>query len=204
MLHDLRHAIVAGSDEQSACAVSVNGEPGLFTPVDNVTLLSLSTGNNVVAVSCSSELVAELTVVGALERPLYGALLPYDELEAERANYSGVLIGPDFTYTHLPSEASQRKAVQLRIPGQYIEFTLLAPASAAMLRFSIPDAPAGGGMQTPVLLFIDNEPMGQIMVSALALPHSCVPFCANCKRTPLYCPLTAHFAIFVAIWRVPL
>ena len=44
----------------------------------------------------------------------------------------------------LPAEASGRKAVKLT-PGQYVEFTLPSAANAITVRYSIPDAPTGGG-----------------------------------------------------------
>ena len=67
-----------------------------------------------------------------------GATVPFIEQEAEYAATNGTLIGPDRLYGHLPSEASGRQAVTLDAVGEYVEFTLTAPANA----MSVPLQPA--------------------------------------------------------------
>ena len=74
-----------------------------------------------------------------------GATVPWLEYEAETASTNGVVIGPDRTFGTLPSEASGRRAVRLESMGQYVEFTSTARANALVVRYVIPDAPAGGG-----------------------------------------------------------
>ncbi|MFB7747372.1 MULTISPECIES: discoidin domain-containing protein [unclassified Streptomyces] len=81
-----------------------------------------------------------------------GATVPFTELEAEAAATNGTVIGPDRTYTSLPSEASGRSAVRLDAAGQYVEFTLTAPANAVDIRYSVPDNAAGTGISAPVEL----------------------------------------------------
>nr|WP_229759025.1 glycosyl hydrolase family 28-related protein [Peterkaempfera bronchialis] len=71
------------------------------------------------------------------------------EQEAENAATNGTVIGPDRTAYTLPAEASGRKAVRLT-PGQYVEFTLPSTANAITVRYSIPDAPHGGGITAPL------------------------------------------------------
>ncbi|MFC7387735.1 glycosyl hydrolase family 28-related protein [Sphaerisporangium rhizosphaerae] len=78
-----------------------------------------------------------------------GADVRFAEQEAENAATNGTLIGPDRTAYTLPAEASGRKAVRLA-PGRYVEFTLPAAANAVTVRYSIPDAPAGGGVTAPL------------------------------------------------------
>nr|WP_230416479.1 glycosyl hydrolase family 28-related protein [Micromonospora tarapacensis] len=78
-----------------------------------------------------------------------GARVAFREQEAENAVTSGEVIGPDRTAYTLPSEASGRRAVKLR-PGQHVEFTLPAAANAITVRYSIPDAPTGGGITAPL------------------------------------------------------
>lgn len=78
-----------------------------------------------------------------------GARVDFAEQEAENAATNGAVIGPDRTAYTLPSEASGRRAVKLT-PGQYVEFTLPAAANAITVRYSIPDAPAGGGITAPL------------------------------------------------------
>jgi hypothetical protein len=85
-----------------------------------------------------------------------GADLGVVEQEAENADTNGTIL--DFStkaYT-LPAEASGRQAVKLTA-GQYVEFTLTRPANAITLRYSIPDAPNGGGIDAPLTLTLNGK-----------------------------------------------
>ncbi len=84
-----------------------------------------------------------------------GATLPYTELEAENAATNGTIIGPDYTFTHLASEASGRKAVTLH-QGQYVEFTLPKPANSIDVRYSIPDSANGTGLTASLSVYING------------------------------------------------
>ncbi|MGW2401425.1 glycosyl hydrolase family 28-related protein [Kitasatospora sp. NPDC001664] len=85
-----------------------------------------------------------------------GARVPFAEQEAESAVTTGTRIGPDRTAYTLPSEASGRQAVKLT-PGQYVEFTLPAAADAITVRYSIPDAPRGGGITSPLDVTVNGK-----------------------------------------------
>ena len=78
-----------------------------------------------------------------------GATVPFLEQEAENARTTGTTIGPDRSPYTVAAEASGRRAVRLA-PGQYVEFTLPRAANAITVRYSIPDAPAGGGITAPL------------------------------------------------------
>jgi hypothetical protein len=78
-----------------------------------------------------------------------GATVDFVEQEAEHAATNGAVIGPDRSAYTLPAEASGRSAVRLA-PGQYVEFTLPRAANAITVRYSIPDAPGGGGITAPL------------------------------------------------------
>ena len=78
-----------------------------------------------------------------------GADLGFAEQEAETAATNGTIIGPGTSAYTLPAEASGRSAVSLT-PGQYVEFTLPSAANAITVRYSIPDAPSGGGITAPL------------------------------------------------------
>ncbi|MEH0982643.1 glycosyl hydrolase family 28-related protein [Micromonospora sp. CPCC 205556] len=85
-----------------------------------------------------------------------GADVAFLEQEAENAATNGTLIGPSRTPYSLASEASGRRAVHLT-PGQYVEFTLPAAANAITVRYSIPDAPTGGGITAPLDVSVDRR-----------------------------------------------
>ncbi|GIF97455.1 glycosyl hydrolase family 28-related protein [Catellatospora citrea] len=85
-----------------------------------------------------------------------GASVGFLEQEAENAATNGTLIGPDRAAYSLPAEASGRKAVKLT-GGQYVEFTLPAAANAITVRYSIPDAPNGGGITAPLNVTVNGK-----------------------------------------------
>lgn len=85
-----------------------------------------------------------------------GADVAFLEQEAENAATNGTVIGPDRTAYTLPAEASGRTAVRLA-PGQHVEFTLPADANAITVRYSIPDAPNGGGITAPLRVAVNGK-----------------------------------------------
>ncbi|MFD3572070.1 glycosyl hydrolase family 28-related protein [Streptomyces sp. NPDC058667] len=85
-----------------------------------------------------------------------GATVAFDEQEAENATTDGTVVGPDRTPYTLPSEASGRSAVRLTA-GQYVEFVLPRDANALTVRYSIPDAPGGGGITAPLDISVDGR-----------------------------------------------
>ncbi|MER5898450.1 glycosyl hydrolase family 28-related protein [Streptomyces sp. NPDC001876] len=85
-----------------------------------------------------------------------GAEVPFAEQEAENAVTNGTVIGPDRTAYTLPAEASGRKAVRLT-PGEHVEFTLPGAADAITVRYSIPDAPGGGGITAPLDVAVNGK-----------------------------------------------
>ncbi|WP_405011968.1 glycosyl hydrolase family 28-related protein [Kitasatospora sp. NBC_01539] len=85
-----------------------------------------------------------------------GAELGISEQEAENAATNGTVLAPDRTAYTLPAEASGRSAVKLA-PGQYVEFTLPAAANAITVRYSLPDAPNGGGITAPLDVTVNGR-----------------------------------------------
>ena len=102
-----------------------------------------------------------------------GATVAFAEQEAEFAVHTGELLSasasgdialytPDRRGTEqraaytLSAEASGRDAVRLD-RGEYVEFTLTRPANAITVRASIPDAPGGGGIESPLEVAVDGR-----------------------------------------------
>ncbi|GAA3780099.1 glycosyl hydrolase family 28-related protein [Micromonospora maritima] len=103
---------------------------------------------------------APATTRAALEPALVagrGATVDYVEQEAENARTTGTVIGPDRSAYTLAGEASGRRAVRL-LPGQYVEFTLPRATNALTVRYSIPDAPGGGGITAPLRVAVGRAP----------------------------------------------
>jgi hypothetical protein len=105
-----------------------------------------------------------------------GARTGVVEQEAENAATDGTVIGPDRTAYQLPAEASGRRAVRLA-PGQYVEFTLPAAANAITVRYSIPDAPDGGGITAPLDVSVNGRHRATMtLTSQYAWLYNLYPF----------------------------
>ncbi len=94
-------------------------------------------------------------------KPLFvgrGADMPYDMYEAEDGSLGGgaEVVGPNRTVGDLAGEASGREAVTLTGTGQYVEFTTRAATNTLVTRFSIPDAPGGGGIDSTISVYVDG------------------------------------------------
>jgi hypothetical protein len=120
--------------------------------------LSVVLGGPALAVKGTGSAPAPVVKRAALDPSLVagrGAGVEFAEQEAENAATNGTIIGPDRTAYTLPAEASGRKAVKLA-PGQYTEFALPSAANAITVRYSIPDAPNGGGITAPLNVTVNG------------------------------------------------
>jgi alpha-1,3-glucanase-like protein len=113
--------------------------------------LSVSTG---VATAATAPVVTRAAIDPALVAGR-GATVNFAEQEAEHAATNGTVIGPGTDAYTLPAEASGRSAVTLT-PGQFVEFTLPSAANAITVRYSIPDAPTGGGITSPLAVTVNG------------------------------------------------
>src|SRR4051812_16151096 len=104
-----------------------------------------------------------------------GAAVGFLEQEAETARTNGTVIGPDRTPYTLPAEASGRKAVRLA-RGQYVEFTLPRAANAITVRYSLPDAPGGGGITAPLDVTAGRQRERMTLTSQYAWLYNLYPF----------------------------
>ena len=95
-----------------------------------------------------------------------GASVNFVEQEAENAVTNGAIIGFDTTAYTLAGEASGRRAVKLTAPGQFVEFTLTRPANAITLRFAIPDAATGGGIEAPLTLSLKGRRLSTLTLTS--------------------------------------
>jgi hypothetical protein len=89
-----------------------------------------------------------------------GADLGIVEQQAENTATNGTILPFDTSAYTLSGEASGRQAVKL-LPGQYVAFTLSEPANAVTVRYAIPDAPNGGGIDAPLTVGVDQNGDGR-------------------------------------------
>jgi hypothetical protein len=114
-----------------------------------------------------------------------GASVSFVEQEAENASTNGSLIGFDTSAYTLPAESSGRSAVKLTASGQFVEFTLTRPANAVTLRYSIPDAPTGGGIDAPITLTANGKHVQTItLTSKYAWLYAMYPFSNDPNADP--------------------
>jgi hypothetical protein len=131
--------------------------------------LALAVAGTAAAVVLSTAPAAQAAAVPApspLNVPGRGASVPFKEQEAEYAATNGTLIGPDRLYGHLPSEASGRQAVTLDAAGEYVEFTLSAPANAMSFRYSLPDTSDGKGRTAAIDLKVNGSQLKSVPVTS--------------------------------------
>ena len=122
----------------------------LFLVVSTLGVLANFHSTNANAASLMSNTSANAAAGGA------GATVPYVEMEAAAATTNGTVVGPDYTYGDLASDAVNRTIVELVGQGKYVQFTLTAAANSIDLRYSIPDASGGGGITAPLSIYING------------------------------------------------
>ena len=91
--------------------------------------------------------------------PARGAALPYWEYEAEdpaAATTTGTVLPVSTTFGDVAAEASGRSAVKLQGTGQNVSFALAHRANSIVVRYSIPDAPSGGGATATLGLYVNG------------------------------------------------
>lgn len=101
-------------------------------------------------------LVVLMPTLSAAQNSNRGATVPWIEYEAEDGNTNGTILGPDRTWTTIPSEASGRRAVLLDATGEYVQFTASSAANSVVVRYVIPDALSGGGINATISLYVNN------------------------------------------------
>lgn len=92
-----------------------------------------------------------------------GANMPFTVLEAEASSNTtnGTILAPNFKPGDFAGEASGRSAVYLDAQGEYVEFTLTAPANAFVLRHAVAENTSG-----TISLYVDGVDKGSFNVSS--------------------------------------
>jgi hypothetical protein len=95
-----------------------------------------------------------------------GARHDFAEFEAENAVIHGRILGPDVSFTTLASEASGRRAVLLEAEGDFVEFTLSAPANALTVRYAVPDAAEGEITDATLRVYAKGQRIADLPVTS--------------------------------------
>ena len=96
---------------------------------------------------------------GTTDGPDRGAAVPWTEYQAEDGTTNAQLIGPSrqkWDANHIEAEAVGRKAVRLNQTGDYVSWKTTNAANSLVVRYSIPDSPGGGGIDSTIGLYVDG------------------------------------------------
>jgi hypothetical protein len=94
-----------------------------------------------------------------------GADTPWTTYQAEAMTTTGAVLGPRYDPYQVETESSGQKCVSLKAT-QYVEFTAAAAANALVVRYSLPDAPGGGGTSSSIELSISGKPVKSLVVTS--------------------------------------
>lgn len=121
--------------------------------------------------------VDSLAVVGGLALSERGATLPYAELEAEDGETNAETLAPGREYLTLQAESSGRRAVKLSREGDYVQWTTPREANAIVVRYSLPDAPGGGGESRTLSLYVNGTKLRALsLTSRYAWTYGAYPY----------------------------
>ncbi|WP_236606907.1 glycosyl hydrolase family 28-related protein [Sandaracinus amylolyticus] len=85
-----------------------------------------------------------------------GATVPWDEYEAEAGRTNATVLEDRREVGTVEAESSGRRAVRLDDPGDYVELTAARRANSIVVRYSIPDAPGGGGIDSTINVYVNG------------------------------------------------
>jgi hypothetical protein len=85
--------------------------------------------------------------------------VPWTEYQAEDGQTNAQIIGPSrqkWDINHIEAEAIGRKAVRLNKTGDFVSIKTTKAANALVVRYSIPDSPGGGGIDSTIGLYVNG------------------------------------------------
>lgn len=92
-----------------------------------------------------------------LEAVQPGGAFPWRSLQAEDAVTNAELIGPSRKAGTFASECIGRRGVKLNHTADYVEFTAPERANSLVVRYAVPDAPEGHGINCTLSLYINGK-----------------------------------------------
>ena len=94
-----------------------------------------------------------------------GADRPWTTCEAESMTTTGTVLGPKYGPFLVETEASDQRCVQLGV-GKYVEFIAPVAANTLVIRYSLPDAPQGGGRDGTLELLVNGRPLRTLPITS--------------------------------------
>lgn len=106
-----------------------------------------------------------------------GAHIPWTTFEAEHMRTNGVVLQPKFEPFNVETESSGQQAVKLTSEEEFVEFTSSTEANSMVIRYSLPDAEKGGGLDAELLVYKNKELIGTHHISSrLSRLYGIYPF----------------------------
>jgi hypothetical protein len=79
---------------------------------------------------------------------------------------NGVVLGPKYDPHLVETESSKQRCVKLASSRDFVEFVAKASANAMVVRFSLPDAPDGGGISSSLKLYRNGAFVRDIAITS--------------------------------------
>ena len=95
-----------------------------------------------------------------------GADMPWTTYEAETMKTTGTVLGPKYGPYLVETESSGQKCVKLEAAGQYVEFTAKSRANAMVVRYSLPDAEHGGGIDSTLSVSLNGKHLKDLPITS--------------------------------------
>lgn len=86
-------------------------------------------------------------------RPTIGAHIPWTTYEAQDMKTTGTVLAPQYGPYLVQMESSRQKCVKLSAAGEFVEFTVRAPANMMIVRYCLPDSADGSGIDATLDLY---------------------------------------------------
>ncbi len=121
--------------------------------------------------------LASLALWGcATPRPCGGAFPP-PPIESECGRTNGKILPPSTQPGTPEAESSGRSHVVLSATGHFVEFEMTAPANVIVIRYGLPDAVRGGGINATISLLVNGRFVRKIpLTSALSCVYGDYPW----------------------------
>jgi len=108
-----------------------------------------------------------------------GADISWTTYEAENMQTTGKVLGALYMPYYVETESSGQKCVQLT-HHQYVLFTATTVANTMIVRYSLPDAPEGGGLHSQMDIYINQKFIGHYSItSRYCMLYGKYPFTNN-------------------------
>jgi len=149
-------SIPAGGSVNITINSGTNGSQWTATTGTHVVTAVVDYNNTIQELNETNNSYSTVVTIGSTTSTGRGADVPWIELEAENGSTNAQVVGPNRNVGDFAGEASGRKAVVLTQTGHYVEWTVPTKINAIVVRYCIPDAPNGGGINATLSLYVNG------------------------------------------------